>query len=102
MRPCICRAALLLTVFAAAAVAASAALNNAAAPLALFALFLAGSLHPVSAGLLFMPDWTLFGLEQAARPAWPLLLTYSGALSALFLVLAFIVLHLKPPVTVRG
>ncbi len=98
----LCRAALLLSVFAAAAVAASAAFNNAAAPLALFALFLAGSLHPVSAGLLLVPDWTLFSLEQTARPEWPLLLAYSGALSTLFLVLAFIVLHLKPPATVRG
>ncbi len=95
-------AALLLMVFAAAAVAASGAFNSAAAPLALFVLFLAGSLHPVSVGLQFMPDWTLFGIDQSAQPEWPLLLAYSGLLSAFFLVLAFIVLHLKPPDTVRG
>ncbi|MFQ5844347.1 MAG: hypothetical protein ACE5JG_05085 [Planctomycetota bacterium] len=96
------RTLLLVAVFDAAALAASAGLGRTAAPLALFSLFLGGSLHPAGAGFVFLPDWTLFVLDHPAPPPAGLLAGYALVLTGLFLVVAYILLGLRPPASVRG
>jgi len=86
------RAWLLVLVLDAAALAASAVATRITAPLALVALFLAGSLYghwPV------LPDFALFALEADARPSWLLVIGYAAVYASLFLLLALMLLARK-------
>jgi ABC-type transport system involved in multi-copper enzyme maturation permease subunit len=88
------RALLPVLVLDAAALAASAAAPGIAAPLALLALFLAGTL--AGAAPLF-PDFALFGLEATATPSWLPLALYCAVYVSIFVLLTLIVLGRKQP-----
>ena len=96
------RAFLPLMILDAAAIAVSAAVTRVAAPIALIALFLAGSLVSGSAWGLLLPDFGVFGLEAGASPSLPLLAAYATLFSSIFLILAYIVLASKSPLRSRG
>lgn len=82
-------------VLCAAAIAVSTVASRALAPVALLALFLAGSLAgPTSAGSI-LPDFALFSLDaNATAPGW-LALAYALVFSSLYLLVAYIFLGLR-------
>ena len=82
-------------VLCAAALAVSALVSRALAPVALLAVFLAGSLAgPTRAGSV-LPDFALFSLDANANAPGTLALLYALVFSSLFLVLAYIFLALR-------
>ena len=82
-------------VLCSAALAVSTLASRALAPVALLAIFLAGSLAgPTRAGSL-LPDFALFSLDANASAPGTLALLYALVFSSLFLVLAYIFLALR-------
>jgi ABC-type transport system involved in multi-copper enzyme maturation permease subunit len=96
------RAVLPVMVLGAAALALSAALPRVAAPIALIALFLAGSLAARGGVGLLLPDFSIFGLEAESRPSWGPLLAYTAAYVSIFLVVAYIVLAFRTSLRSQG
>jgi ABC-type transport system involved in multi-copper enzyme maturation permease subunit len=86
------RAMLPVFLLDAVAIAASAAVPRFFAPLALAGVFLAGSVAPRGVLGAVLPDFSLFGLQAGASPAWTLLLPYGLLFCAGFVGIAYIVL----------
>ena len=82
-----------ILVLQAAALFVSAIAPRVAAPVALIALFVAGSLP----GVKLLPSFAVFGLEATAAPSTGLLCAYAGIYASIFLLLTYIVLASKAP-----
>jgi hypothetical protein len=96
------RALLPVVILDAAALAASAIASRALAPVALLALFVAGTLARGSGLGLVLPDFSLFGLESGATPAWGLLIVYTCLNTGIFALIAYLALAARAPLRSRG
>lgn len=86
----------------AAALAASALTPRTLGPVALLAYFVAGSLAGGTGLGLVLPDFSLFGLEAGARPAWGLLMVYTCLHGGVLALVAYLALALRAPLRSRG
>jgi ABC-2 type transport system permease protein len=91
------RCLLAVLVLDAASLAVSAVAPRTVAPVALIALFVAGSLLGRTVAGFLLPDFSVFGLEAQGRPPLPLLAAYAAVFSSAFLLVAYIFLASKAP-----
>jgi len=96
------RALLPVIILDAAALAASALLPRALGPVALLGLFVAGSLAGGSGLGLVLPDFSVFGLEAGAKPAWGLLMVYTCLYTSVLALIAYLALAARAPLRSRG
>jgi len=96
------RALLPVFIFDAAALAASALVPRLLGPVALLGLFVAGSLAGSSGLGLVLPDFSLFGLEAGAKPAWGLLMVYTCLHTGALALVAYLALAVRSPLRGRG
>lgn len=86
----------------AAALAASALTTRTLGPVALLGFFVAASLAGGSGLGLVLPDFSLFGLEAGAKPAWGLLMVYTCLHGGVLALVAYLALALRAPLRSRG
>jgi hypothetical protein len=96
------RALLPVLILDAAALAASAVAPRLLGPVALLGLFVAGSLAGGSGLGLVLPDFSLFGLEAGARPAWGLLVVYTCLHTGALALVAYLALAARAPLPGKG
>lgn len=96
------RALLPIVVLEGAALAASAATSRTFGPVVLVALFVAGSLAAGGGLGLFLPDFSVFGLEAGARPSLPLLGAYAATFTGVFFLVAYVTLVSRRPLRSQG
>jgi hypothetical protein len=86
----------------AAALAASALVPRTLGPVALLVFFVAGSLVGASGLGYILPDFSLFGLEAGAKPAWGLLMVYTCLHVGVLALVAYLALAARAPLRSRG
>ena len=96
------RALLPVIILDAAALAASALTSRALGPVVLLGLFVAGTLAGDSGLGLLLPDFSLFGLEAGAKPAWGLLMVYTCLYTSVLALVAYLALAARAPLRSRG
>jgi hypothetical protein len=96
------RVLLPVLVLDAAALAASALTPRTLGPVVLLAYFVAGSLVGGSGLGLLLPDFSLFGLEAGAKPAWGLLMVYTCLHVGVLALVAYLALAARAPLRNRG
>jgi hypothetical protein len=69
---------------------------------ALLVFFVAGSLVGASGLGYILPDFSLFGLEAGAKPAWGLLMVYTCLHVGVLALVAYLALAARAPLRSRG
>ncbi len=93
---------LIASVASAAAIAASCVGSRSAAPILVLILALVGNAGLPEPIATLLPDFRLFGLASRQAGTLALLAVYSCVFSSLFLILAYIVLSVRPPMRGQG